>query len=99
MNQNVLLSAEMLNMLNVLGKPGPPPYLLVLPPKNSTCSAFPLKEAHSLKKMFLSGEMLNMLNSGGLFNKNVLLSEDMLNMLNMLNVLGKAKPGDPPPIF
>ena len=52
------------------GKPGdpPPPYLLVLPQSNSTYSTystFPLKEAHFLKKMLLSGEMLNMLNSGG----------------------------------
>ena len=33
-------------------------------PENSTYSTFPLKEAHFLKKMLLSGEMLNMLNSG-----------------------------------
>ena len=36
-----------------------------------------------------------MLNSGGLLNKNVLLSGETLNMLNMLNVLGKT--WGPPP--
>ena len=172
LNKNVLLSGEMLNMLNVLGKDlgTPPPLSSSSPPKNSTYSTFPLKEAHFLKKMLLSAEMLNMLNSGGpveskcasfcrnveyvecfgenlgtpplsssspqnihlstflqknsiqystfqhfpwkkhifskkcffqgkcwicwilggLLNKNVLLSGEMLNMLNMLNVLGRA---------
>ena len=52
------------------------------------------------KKLILSGEMLNMLNSGGpveskcaSFRGNV----EYVNMLIMLNVLGKA--WGPPPIF
>ena len=61
----MLLSGEMLNMLNVLGKIGDPPLSSSSPPKKSTYSTFPLKEANFLEKVLLSAEMLNMLNSGG----------------------------------
>ena len=59
LNQNALLSAEMLNMLNVWGKLEGDPW-----PENSTYSTFQQKEAHFRKNVVLSGEMLNMLNSG-----------------------------------
>ena len=98
----MLLSAETLNMLNsggpvesklnVLGKTwGPPPYL----PQKTTYSTFFLKEAHFLKKCFFQGRCWICWILGGLLNKNVLLSREMLTMLNMLKVLGRT--WGPPP--
>ena len=59
LNQNVLLSAEMLNMLNVLGKLEGDPW-----PENSTYSTYQQKEAHFRKYVVFSVEMLKTLNSG-----------------------------------
>ena len=58
LNKNVLLAGEMLsmlNMLNVLGKSGDPPLSSSSPPpKKSTYSTFPLKEANFPEKVLLS---------------------------------------------
>ena len=55
LNQNVLLSAETLNMLNAWGKLEGDPW-----PENSTYSTFQQKETHFRKNVILSGEMLIM---------------------------------------
>ena len=53
-------------------------------PQNSTYSTFPLKEAHFLKKMLLSAEMLNMLNS--LARGHLLISPKTFNIFNIFNI-------------
>ena len=61
LNQNVLLSAEMLNMLNVLGGARRRPQTKII----QHIQHFSRKTASFQKNIILSGEMLNMLNSGG----------------------------------
>ena len=92
MNQNVLKTAEMLNMLNVLGELEERGGLAKFSPEHSTYSTFPLTGTHFLSNVLLSGDMFNMLNpGGGMLNQNVLKTAEMLNMLNMLNVFGRAR--------
>ena len=59
---------------------GPPP----LSSSSPTYSTFPLKEAHFLKKMLLSAEMLNMLNS--LARGHLLISPKTFNIFNIFNI-------------
>ena len=84
--KNVLLSAEMLNMLNVeWWTCRPRSRCTPRPRKKKQHSTLQLWESHFLRNVLLSAEMLNMLNVSWSVFENVLLSGEMLNMLNMLN--------------
>ena len=89
LNQNVLLSAEMLNMLNVLGGARRRPQTKII----QHIQHFSRKNVIFQKLSFFQGKCWICRILGGLLNKNVLLSGEMLNMLN---VLGKA--WGPPPL-